>query len=124
MELLALAGPLVLLKFGAYTLAGHYLLRAYDVEGSALLFGLTRAMVGLALGVLAMWRLHSSLSDTYALVVLIHFVSWCGCIAAFFGRAGEGWSKVLFAAILATVYSMILDLPSVFVALPLLGRTC
>jgi hypothetical protein len=124
MELLALAGPLVLLKFAAYTLAGHYLLRAFGVEGSAVLFGLTRALAGLGLGVLAMWWLRSSLSDTYALVVLIHFIAWSGCIAVFFARGGEDWSKVLFAALLGTVYSMILDLPSVFVALPLLGRTC
>jgi hypothetical protein len=124
MEWLVLGVPVFLLKVGAYTLAGHYLLRVYKVEGSAFVFGLVRAITGLALGGLALWLLQPKFGEGYASLVLIHFVAWSTCIAAFFGRGGEDWSKVVFGAVLGTVFSMILDVPSFLAAIPLLARTC
>jgi hypothetical protein len=124
MEWLALGVPLFLLKVGAYTLAGHYLLRVYKVEGSAFVFGLVRAITGLALGGLAFWLLDPRLGSGYPLLILVHFAAWSMCIAAFFGRGGEDWSRVVFGAVLGTVFSMILDIPSFLVAAPLLMRTC
>ena len=124
MEWIVLGASLFLLKVGPYTLAGRYLLGVYKVEGSALLFGVVRAMTGLIFGGLVFWLDQPRLGNVYAPLVLIHFLAWSACIAAFFGRAGEDWSRVVFGAVLGTVFSMVLDLPSLLLAFPLLARTC
>lgn len=127
MNFVALAVPLFFLKFGGYTLAGRVLTSAYRVEGSAVLFGLVRTLAGMLIGGTVVYLLQPSqydLSGTYAVLITTHFVVWALSIAVFFGRDGEDWSRIIFAAVVGTVWSCVLDIPSFVIAIPFFMRTC
>jgi hypothetical protein len=127
-DVFVLVIPALLLKVGGYCLAGWYLADLYDVEGNrtgvALTFGIARAMVGVALGISVFYWLQPKFAEAYPPLIMVHLIAWLLCVALFFGRGGEDWSKVVAVGIGGTIWSCVLDLPAFFFALPLLIRQC
>jgi hypothetical protein len=112
-------------KLAGYTLAGAVLHRAYPAtRARALTIGLTRAAVGLAVGLLhlVVWAefLGRYISDRYALPVFISglfvlrliiwtFVIWFFCDRSFFDRSRKRPGRVVGYAMAGTAFSFLLD---------------
>jgi hypothetical protein len=126
----SLPGPLGLaafsgVKLAGYTLAGVVLRRAYPAtRARALTIGLTRAAVGLAVGLLhlVLWAniLGRYLSDRYVLpvfflglfilrMIIWTFVIWFFCDRSFLDRSRERPGRVVGFAMAGTAFSFLLD---------------
>jgi hypothetical protein len=107
------------------SLLGAAISQAYKVRRNAVAFGFLRTAIGLAIGATVMeWGRLDIGIRAYALLAVVHLVSWSLAVGLFYGRANGGWAKPLVSVLAGTACSRVLDVPMFILLLPFALHTC
>lgn len=103
------------IKVAGYSFAATRLNRLYSASVNPWLFGITRTLLGVAVGAALGYLLvgaQKDLDDFYLALVPIRIFEWLVLIALFYDRQSPNLSRLFKAAALGTLLSFALDIPA------------